>query len=161
MINSVESELRDVLYQSYNDTYSNLASIGIMTDANGKLEIDDDVLQEALEEDPDAVSDMFVDDGGVIDGFQDVAAKYIGRPEGEEDEEGNTTDPAEDANGGYVSSTGLIDDRVDNLRDDLDDIDDEWTVLEERYDSIYNRYLNEYIAMDIAVAEMNASYGML
>ena len=161
MINSIESEMRDVLYQSYNDTYSNLASIGIMTDANGKLEIDDDLLEEALEEDPDAVSDMFVDDGGVIDGFQDVAANYVGRPEGEEDEEGNTTDPAEDANGGYVSEDGLIDERVDGLREDLDDIDDEWTELETRYDSIYERYLAEYIAMDLAVAEMNNSYSYL
>ena len=93
-----------------------------MTDANGKLEVDDDVLQEALEEDPDAVSDMFVDDGGVIDGFQDVAAKYVGRPEGETDEEGNKTDPNDDANGGYVSEDGLIDERVDGLREDLDDI---------------------------------------
>ncbi|OED41061.1 hypothetical protein ACH42_14995 [Endozoicomonas sp. (ex Bugula neritina AB1)] len=158
MLYSIEQELKDVLYSSFDDTYSSLAAIGIMSDANGELEVDDDILQEALEEDPDAVSDMFVDPGGIIDGMQEVSAKYVGRAEEMTDEEGNAIDPEEDNDGSYVSSTGLIDDRVDNLNQEKDDVEDGWLDLEARYDSIYQRYLNEYIAMDIAVAEMNSSF---
>ena len=161
MLSSIERELKDILYQSYDDTFSNLASVGIVSDSNGKLEVDDEVLTEALEEDADAVADMFLDDGGLIDGWQTVTEKYVGRAEEMTDGEGNPIDPNEDPNDGYVSSTGMIDDRVDGLREDLDDVEDEWAVLEARYESIYQRHLEEYIAMDVAVAEMNSSYAFL
>ncbi len=161
MLNSVERELRDVLYTSFDDTFSNMASIGIITDTNGKLEVDDEKLQDALEEDADAVADMFVETDGIIDGFQDVTAKYVGRAEEMTDPEGNIIDPEEDNNSDYISSTGLIDDRLDGLREEQDDVEEEWLELESRYESIYERYLNEYIAMDLAVAQMNSSYSYL
>ena len=157
MVSSIEREMKDVLYSEFDDTFSSLASIGVTTDRNGKLELDDDIFDEAIEKDPDAISDMFVGEDGVIDQLQEVAAKYVGRAEDMTDKDGNTIDAEEDDDEGYVKSTGLLDDRLKALREDKRGIEEEWAVMEKRYDDIYQRYLNEYIAMDLAVSQMNSS----
>ncbi|MGI9275587.1 MAG: flagellar filament capping protein FliD [Endozoicomonas sp.] len=162
MINSVRTELRAVLQTEFEEPFTSLASIGIITDRNGELEVDSEALQEALDEDPNAVNDMFMD---VIDGWEDVVTKYIGRPEEEEDDEdGSGTVQASSpstSSDKYIPADGLIDARVENLERDLRAVDDEWSRLETRYESVYQRYLNEYIAMDMAVAQMNMSLGGL
>lgn len=131
-----------------------MASIGVMTDRDGNLEVDTELLDAALEEDHKVVTAMFDE---VANGWMDVATKYIGRPEEEEEEDGEGDDfpdytpPADDK---YIPKDGLISARVDNLERDLVGAEDDWAVLETRYENIFQRYLNEFIAMELAVSQM-------
>lgn len=158
MINGIRNELRSVLQMQFDGDYSNLASIGVVTNRNGDLEVDSTVLREALEEDPQAVTDMFLE---VAEGWQDVATKYIGRPEAddeeEEDEDGNPIDPPDSSDDKYIPKDGLIDARIETLDRDKRRVEDEWAVLETRYESIHQRYLDQFIAMDLAVSKMQQS----
>ncbi len=55
--------------------FNSLASIGISSDRNGKLTIDDADLTEALEDSPDSVIALFLDgDGGLAGSFASVAS---------------------------------------------------------------------------------------
>ena len=162
MINGIRNELRSVLQMEFDGPYPNLASVGVITNRNGDLEVDSSVLQEALDEDPAAVTDMFLD---LVEGWQDVSTKYIGRPEAddeeEEDDEGNIVPPPSSGDDKYIPKDGLIDGRIETLERNLRSVEAEWEVVETRYENIYQRYLNEFIAMDMAVAQMNMSLGGL
>ena len=157
MINGIRNELRHVQQMTFDGPYPNLASIGVMTNRNGDLEIDTSVLQDALDEDPKAVTEMFLE---VVEEWQDVSTKYIGRPEDDdsevdEDDEDYVPPPSNDDK--YIPKDGLIDARVETLERNLRAVESEWEVVETRYESIYQRYLNEFIAMDLAVAQMQTS----
>ncbi|MET4694701.1 flagellar filament capping protein FliD [Endozoicomonas lisbonensis] len=157
MINGIRNELRHVQQMTFDGPYPNLASIGVMTNRNGDLEVDTSVLQEALDEDPKAVTEMFLE---VVEEWQDVSTKYIGRPEedeseGDEEDEDYVPPPSNDDK--YIPKDGLIDARVETLERNLRAVESEWEVVETRYESIYQRYLNEFIAMDLAVAQMQQS----
>ncbi|KEQ16067.1 hypothetical protein GZ77_06280 [Endozoicomonas montiporae] len=157
MINGIRNELRHVQQMTFDGPYPNLASIGVMTNRNGDLEVDTEVLQDALDDDPKAVTEMFLE---VVEEWQDVSTKYIGRPEeeeseGDEDDEDYVPPPSNDDK--YIPKDGLIDARVETLERNLRAVESEWEVVETRYESIYQRYLNEFIAMDLAVAQMQNS----
>ncbi|MFL1994960.1 flagellar filament capping protein FliD [Lysinibacillus irui] len=77
------SNMRSLIYESYpgveNKKYNTLFSIGITTSKSyndgGTLEIDDEKLRKALEEDPDAVTALFANNGNkeekkIIDGVE-------------------------------------------------------------------------------------------
>ena len=157
MISGIRNEMRSVLQMQFDEPYTSLASIGIITNRNGDLEVDSTVLREALEEEPKAVTDMFID---VVEGLQDVATKYIGRPEAddsEDDDEDGVEPPPGAGDDKYIPKDGLIDARLENLDRDKRAIESEWQTVETRYESIYQRYLNQFIAMDLAVAQMQSS----
>ena len=159
MVNGLRSELRSILQTPFDEPFPNLASIGVMTDRDGYLEVDSEMLDAALEEDPKAVTAMFKE---LADEWKDVATQYIGRPEEEVDEEGEEPSdyiPPDDDE--YIPADGLISERVDNLERDLRGIEDEWATVETRYENIYQRYLNEFIAMDLAVSQIqNSMYAL-
>lgn len=199
MVSGIERELREILQTTFPEPYTSFAEIGITSQRDGTLEVDSATLNDALNEDPDAVTDMFMT---LIEGLQDVIVKYVGEPEPDEEDSSSSSsddtgsdDPAtsayestgqtnsvtntnspEEKNSGltttntpddststdeeYIPSTGLIDDRIESLESELDDIEEEWVALEARFESIYQRYLDEYIAMDLAVAEMQNSMMM-
>ena len=157
MINGIRNELRHIQQMTFDGPYPNLASVGVMTNRNGDLEVDTGVLQDALDEDPKAVTEMFLE---VVEEWQDVATKYIGRPEEEEsdgDEEDDDYVPPPSNDDKYIPKDGLIDARIESLERNQRAIDSEWEVLETRYETVYQRYLNEFIAMDLAVAQMQQS----
>ncbi len=146
--------------------YKTLADIGITTDLNGNLEVDDTKLQEALTERPGDVSDMFTGSNGLFTQMQDLLEVYVGTDGGDDEEEetpeDGTTPPAEgemsiasDSSSSSGSDSGLIQERVDSLNDDLTDLDEDWEQLERRQEQLETRYSSELIAMDLAIAEMN------
>ena len=164
MVNAIRNELRGVTHLTFDGPYPTLASVGIITTRDGDLEVDSDMLKEALEDDPQAVTEMFLE---VAEYWQDVSTKYIGRPEEEEDDEDPETQGLESASssstsdGKYIPKDGLIDARMETLERNQRAVEDEWKVLETRYESIYQRHLNELIAMDLAVAKMQGSMGFM
>ena len=157
--------MRMALQTEFDDPFTSFASIGLTTNRDGELEIDTDVLTDALEEDPNAVTDMFM---VLTETWQDMSTTYIGKPEDEEDppedepaSEGVKSKSVSSTSDEYIPADGIIDGRIEALDEEQARIDDEWTALEERYNSIYERYLNEYIAMDMAVAEMQNAMAMM
>ena len=158
MISGIRNEMRGILQTQFDGPYSSLANVGIITNRNGDLEVDSSVLREALDEDPKAVTEMFME---VAQAWQDVSTKYIGRPEADDSEEDDEEDGVEPPPGSgddkYIPKDGLIDARLENLDRDKRAIEDEWGTVETRYESIYQRYLNQFIAMDLAVSQMQSS----
>lgn len=82
--------LQSVLYNTYgpeNGVFRSLAQLGISSDENGQLSIDSDKLQEAIDSNPDAVSDFFIDDAfdfgsqiaDTITGFTDFVDGTFGK----------------------------------------------------------------------------------
>ncbi|MBD3180318.1 MAG: flagellar filament capping protein FliD [Candidatus Latescibacteria bacterium] len=63
---SVRSKMTGMVFTSDN-YYNNLPSIGITTDTDGKLTVNEATLQEVLEEDPGKVADIFSTSGNATD----------------------------------------------------------------------------------------------
>ena len=159
MVSSLQSQLRSALSEPVSgSSYGTLASIGIITTRTGELEVDSKLLDKALEENPDEVVDMFIGPDGAVNGLMDVVEAYTGKTSSSGDDD---DDDEDDSKSSDSNSDGLIGERLDRLRDDLSDIDSEWAAINERGESLYNRYFNQFVAMDLAVQQMNSTLSML
>jgi len=78
VMRSLRSELRTTLSSAYGaDTYTRLAEIGIGFTRTGELVLDEDLLTEALQDDPDAVTALFADSAtGAFGTVEDVINTY-------------------------------------------------------------------------------------
>ena len=145
MTQSLLSQLRSSLSTPVaGSSFNTLAELGIVTTMNGDLEVDDDRLKEALEANPMAVADVFTGSEGVIANLQSVVEQYIGG----EDDKGTSKD-------------GLLETRIEGLNDELGDIGDEWKVLDQRAENLTERYTAQFVAMDLAIQQMNATMSSL
>ncbi len=145
MTQSLLSQLRSALSTPVaGSSFNTLAELGIVTTMNGDLEVDDDRLKEALEANPMAVADVFTGSEGVIANLQSVVEQYIGG----EDDKGTSKD-------------GLLETRIEGLNDELSDIGDEWKVLDQRAENLTERYTAQFVAMDLAIQQMNATMSSL
>ncbi len=145
MTQSMLSQLRSALSTPVaGSSFNTLAELGIVTTMNGDLEVDDDRLKEALEANPMAVADVFTGSEGVIANLQSVVDQYIGG----EDDKGTSKD-------------GLLETRIEGLNDELSDIGDEWKVLDQRAENLTERYTAQFVAMDLAIQQMNATMSSL
>ncbi|WP_067583293.1 flagellar filament capping protein FliD [Endozoicomonas ascidiicola] len=146
MTSSLLSQLRSALSSPMEGSaFSNLAEMGIITTMNGDLEVDEDQLEKAFESNPMAIADAFTGSEGVVANLQTVVEQYIGGTEKDEDgEDGKSFD-------------GLIKTRVDSLKDNLDGFDVQWSDLEKREAALTERYSAQFIAMDLAIQQMNST----
>ncbi|MRI33918.1 hypothetical protein EOPP23_13060 [Endozoicomonas sp. OPT23] len=162
MVSSIRNELRGVVQKEHSGPYKSLASLGIVTDRDGELEVDSAKLKKALEEDPEEVTKVFMDS---MKDFKDVATKYIGRPEASKDDDEDDEDETDDSSSGsnpYIPKEGLIDTRIKSLNEDLKGVDKNVVDVQKRFQSVYQRHLNEYVAMNEAVSKMqNSLAGLL
>ncbi len=151
LITSLTSQLRGAFTTPVEaSNYELLASIGVITKQNGDLEIDSKMLDGALEENPAEVVDLFIGDGAVLKSLMETAEIYIGTQE-------SSNDKDSDADTFKVKKDGVIKERLDGLKDDQRDIEDDWSEIDKRAEDLYQRYFNELNAMDLAVQQMNAS----
>lgn len=134
MIRSIQSQLRGVLSSSYDseDGTTMLANIGIKTTQQGTLEIDEKILEEALENDMSQIRDMFsTEDTG-------LAARLDGLVEN------------------YVQTGGTIDSRDETLDNQISRITDSREQLTRKMVSYEARLLKQFNAMDLIVANLSA-----
>ena len=159
------SSMRSLIYQSNsgvaNEKYNTLFSIGITTSKNylegGTLEIDENKLRAALEEDPDAVSSLFSNSSG----------KVV--------KEGNVV--VEDSRG-YLqklrTSFDEIQEKIENragrstmtqtqytLGKYLKDVDDQIEKWQDKLVDIENRYWSQFSAMETLINKANSQSTML
>ena len=133
-VRAIESQLRSSISGSFEvgEGQMRLAEFGISTTRDGTLEIDDDMLDEALENNLTEMSEFFAaEDTGFA---ADITTKM-------------------DV---FTQTGGILDARDESLDRQVDRIQDERDSLNLRMASYEERLTKQYNAMDAAVAEMNA-----
>ncbi|GIU20153.1 flagellar filament capping protein FliD [Shewanella sp. MBTL60-007] len=133
MIRSIQSQLRGVLSSSFDtaDGTTMLANIGVKTTQQGTLEIDEDILDKALDSDMSQIREMFsAEDTG-------LAAKLDGLVET------------------YVQSGGTLDSRDETLDNQVDRITDSREQLARKMAAYETRLFAQFNAMDLMVASLN------
>ncbi|MCG8314832.1 MAG: flagellar filament capping protein FliD [Pseudomonadales bacterium] len=113
-------------------SYTTFASIGITITREGEYELDETELDEALNDDFDAVAELVSGDEGII----------------------NALDEKLDL---FLQSGGLIASRNETFEDQLADIEEQRADLELRIDSVEGRLRQQFTNMDIIVAQFNST----
>jgi len=133
MLRNIDSQIRKLIstpVAGVNGNYNTLASLGITTQADGKLKLDTVRFNAALEANPGAVSDIFTSSNG-------VAVKLA------------------DFMGQKTSVTGELTVRSSNITDTLVDLKDQQDALDARMKIIEQRYFKQFNALDTLLAGMN------
>ncbi|MBM4366647.1 MAG: flagellar filament capping protein FliD [Deltaproteobacteria bacterium] len=119
-------------------TYTSLASIGFETQQDGTIELDTEALEEALEASPGEVGQLFeTDSGGFGDAFKALVEMYA-----DEDE-------------GFIATRQeAINDQIDVLEEDIEDFEERMAAYEERLAA-------QFLAMELAMAEMQDAAAQL
>ena len=139
MLRNIESQVRSVIsapVSGVNGNYTTLASLGITTQADGKLKLDTVRFNAALQANPGAVSDIFTSSNG-------VAVKLA------------------DFMGQKTSATGELTVRSSNITDSLVGLKDQQDVLNARMKVIEQRYFRQFNALDTMLAGMNTTANAL
>lgn len=107
-----------------------LADLGISTEKNGTLAIDEDKLSKALSESFDSAASFFTGDSGLM----------------------NRLNQRVD---GYIQTGGVIEQRMKGLETTLRGIDDQKEVLARRIDQLQTRLFAKFNAMDALVGQLS------
>lgn len=135
MLRNIETQVRNMLsapVSGVNGNYNTLASLGITTQADGKLKLDPVRFQAALDANPGAVSDIFTSENGVAVRLADYMASK-------------------------TSATGELTVRSSNITDSLVDLKDQQEVLNARMKVIEQRYFKQFNALDTLLAQLNTT----
>ena len=133
MLRNIDSQVRKLISSpvaGVNGNYTTLASLGITTQADGKLKLDTVRFNAALAANPGAVSDIFTSSNG-------VAVKLA------------------DFMGSKTSARGELTVRSSNITDTLVDLKDQQDALNARMKVIEQRYFKQFNALDTLLAQMN------
>ena len=121
------------------NSYEHLSVVGIEIDETGTMSFDETKFQEALEEDPTQVRELFNADSDSGDSFDGVATRldsYL-------DTLTSTTGTIPDTVDYYEDQISDIDDEIDNLRDDMqnkkDRLEAKFTNMETSLSSMQNQ----------------------
>jgi len=135
MLRNIESQVRKVVSSpvaGVNGSYTTLASLGITTQADGKLKLDPVRFNAALSANPGAVSDIFTSSNGVAVKLADLMASK-------------------------TSVKGELTVRSSNVTDSLVDLKDQQDALNARMKVIEQRYFKQFNALDTLLARMNTT----
>jgi flagellar hook-associated protein 2 len=133
MLRNIDAQVRKLIstpVAGVNGDYNTLASLGITTQADGKLKLDTVRFNAALDANPGAVSDIFTSTNG-------VAVKLA------------------DFMGQKTAATGELTVRSSNITDTLVDLKDQQDALDARMKIIEQRYFKQFNALDTLLAGMN------
>lgn len=133
-LRNIESNLRNALHTVVSNVggYNSLSEMGISTNSTtGLLSLDSDKLSNKIDENFDAVGNLFGGTNGVA-GVLD-----------------NLVD-------GYIKADGTITTQTDGLKIQLDNITDERQKLEDRLQNLEDRHRTKLLYMDQLVAQLSA-----
>ena len=136
LITTIERQIRNTLtnrIENSESNYTSLASIGITTNSDGTLELDDSKLDTALADDYAGVTTLFSDDPKGVAFQIDIILEN------------------------YLQTSGTIDGRTDSINDKLKDITEERTALDYRSAKLEARLYKQFNAMDLIVAQLNST----
>jgi flagellar hook-associated protein 2 len=135
MLRNIDSQVRKLISSpvaGVTGGYTTLASLGITTQADGKLKLDPVKFNAALNASPGAVSDIFTSSNG-------LAVKLA------------------DLMGTKTSATGELTVRSSNITDSLVDLKDQQDALNARMKVIEQRYYKQFNALDSLLAQMSTT----
>lgn len=131
-LRSIESQLRRAISDPVADVdLGTLAEIGITTDSTGRLVVDSTELNEAIDNDFTAVSQLFSGDEGLSSRLDSLLERY-------------------------VASDGILTSRTDGIQEQLDTIADDRLNLETRLATIEARYRSQFTALDALVSQLQS-----
>jgi flagellar hook-associated protein 2 len=139
MLRNIDSQVRKLIstpVAGVNGNYNTLASLGITTQADGKLKLDTVRFNAALADNPGAVSDIFTSSNG-------IAVKLA------------------DFMGSKTAVTGELTARSSNITDTLVDLKDQQDALNARMKVIEQRYFRQFNALDTLLGQMNTTASAL
>lgn len=138
LLRGVMSKIRNELSDSFDigngDTLS-LAELGVTGDRYGVLSLDASVLNENIDKNIDGVQQFFIGSDS-SDGFADSLTELMGF---------------------YTDSGGIIQGRIDSKTNQLDSLEDDRVEFTRKMDSLEARLFSQYNAMDLLVANLNAT----
>lgn len=130
LLRGAQNSIRNILGDSIGDLkVGNITELGITTDEAGHFQVDTTRLAEVMAEDFTAVSELFAGDSGLV----------------------SKLDKTLDA---YLSSSGSINSREDNLKGRIKDVADDRATLGKRLESIEKRYRAKFSAMDLLLGQL-------
>lgn len=132
MVRGVNSDLRNAI----SSVTSELKALGVTSDKEGKLTLDEAVFNEAIAEDPVAASRLFGKDGALNTDLEATLARLL-------DED------------------GLLDGRDEGLKGRTDSIEDQRLALDRRMQRVEERYRAQFTALDVMVAQMSSTSSYL
>ena len=129
----LESQLRQGLTNPVADGgFESLAEIGITTNRDGTLGIDETTLDNALANDFDDVAKLFAGDDGVANRMETTADAYL-------------------------KNDGILENRTEGIESSLASIEEQREDLERRLQTLEQRYTAQFTAMDQAVARYQST----
>lgn len=138
-IKGLGSNIRDILLSSITTTsglFSSLAEIGISSDEDGKLTLDETDLKTALSADSQSVAEIFTTSNGIAEQFE------------------LKLEP-------YTQFAGLLDSKTESLNSRKDLIDTARERLDYRLGKLEDRLRSQFIAMDALVQSLNSTGSFL
>lgn len=106
-----------------------MADFGITTDRYGKLELDDDILKDMLDENFAAFGAYFTSEDGFLDKADELLEGFVGRD-------------------------GTITSKEDGLKEQQKRLEDDMSQLDARMKDFEDRTYKQLSAMDAAIAQM-------
>ncbi len=148
----VLQDMRSAMYTQPDASSIAIYDLGISTsfyssDGNFNAESIDD-LRAAIENDPEAVRQLFAGEGGIMELVNDAI---------------NSATTSSYGSPGYITavagSSAL--DTSSTIYKEIEDLDEQLLTLEDRYWSEYDRYWSEFNAMELLIQEMNSQSSWL
>ncbi|WP_280346244.1 flagellar filament capping protein FliD [Pseudomonas sp. BN607] len=133
-VRNIVSGLRNQLISSSTDggTIKLLSQLGVSTQNDGTLAVDEDKLDAALETNAASVEGFFTGSGGLLTRMSSALDLY-------------------------VADDGLLDKRTDTLNDTLSDLAEQQTALDRRITKYEATMYSKYNAMDTLIAQLKST----
>ena len=129
-LRGIQNSIRNEISSSVSGlTYGTLAELGITTNDEGKLAVDNEVLHEALDDSFDDVGELFASTDGIANRLDSIVE-------------------------GYIKADGIIETRTDGLQLSIDDITEQREALDRRLLSIESRLVSRFAALDQIVSTL-------
>jgi Flagellar capping protein len=128
-LRGIESSIRRQLTSSVtglNSTFSTLAELGITTDENGELELDQTKLDSVMDTSFDQLGEFFTATNGMASRLDSLID-------------------------GYVNTTGIINAKTDGLQASVDGVIEQRAALDRRLVSLESRLLKQFTGLDTLV----------
>ena len=154
-LRSISSKLQQVMYSSAVSGGISLLDLGISTTGyteNGKLEIDEDALDEALSTKSTQITELFTSDTGLAAQMGDIFDSAI------------KTSGARGSRGSLVELAGVEDTMSateNSLYDQIDDTEDFIETLKDRLSAEQERLWAKFSAMETALSNLNTQSSIL
>lgn len=138
-LRQVSSQIRSLFssrIESVSGSFNSLSSIGISTTQSGALEINNETLDSAIDNNFEDFEDLFAGEDGFATQLRDLVSNY-------------------------TNSSGIITSREKSLNLQLEKIADDRRSLEVRIEQIQTRLTRQFSVMDAIVAQLNSTQSYL